>query len=379
MTAILAAAALATGLPTQGELLLKGRIIEIRPEMRLVIAETDSIIDSEGAEVFADRPEVCAVKIPDWGSIRSQGSLSAWMRLEDLSVNDPLSAYIHADQKSAYEPFELAQIDVPNQNPSFNPADAKVARDRVCGESTIVPLVFPVSGKVRYSDTFLAPRGGGKRRHHGQDLMAEKMTPLVAAFDGVVTLRFTKKKNSHNWLTLKGDGGWSARYMHLNNDTPGTDDGLAPLDQAFAPGLSSGDRVRAGQIIGYVGDSGNAENTGPHLHFELWNEELNAVFNAYPSLKKAHESKTELQPLPDWSADEGEMRVDGLLQAFDGETLSIQKPSGESLTLKVSGTALNRWSRSRLVLAAREDFQAGRQVIVMAKNDQAMQVVIFDN
>ena len=47
--------------------------------------------------------------------------------------------------------------------------------------------------------------------------------------------------------------------MHLNNDTPGTDNGRATRDQAFAPGIVIGATVTAGQVIGYVGDSGNAE------------------------------------------------------------------------------------------------------------------------
>ncbi len=58
-------------------------------------------------------------------------------------------------------------------------------------------------------------------------------------------------------------------HIHLNNDTPGTDDGQGGFQYAFAPGLTSGQHVEQGQFIAYVGDSGNAENTSPHLHFEI--------------------------------------------------------------------------------------------------------------
>ncbi len=74
--------------------------------------------------------------------------------------------------------------------------------------------------------------------------------------------------------------GW---YIHLNNDTPGTDDGLG---WGFADGISSGVHVTAGQLIGWVGDSGNAEWTASHLHFELHHPDHGSV-NPYPHLREA--------------------------------------------------------------------------------------------
>jgi len=132
-----------------------------------------------------------------------------------------------------------------------------------------LPMVFPVCGPVQWSDTFLASRDGGARQHQGQDLMAPKMREAVAAFDGVVALHRPRVAGGHFWLVLTGDNGWTATYLHLNNDTPGTDDGLGGDRYAFAPGIETGVRVRAGELLGWVGDSGNAEDTAPHLHFEL--------------------------------------------------------------------------------------------------------------
>lgn len=130
------------------------------------------------------------------------------------------------------------------------------------------PLTFPVVGPVSFTDTFGAPRSGG-RSHAGLDLMAAKMQPLVAAAAGTVT-RMTVPEPSYGYmLTITGDDGWSYNYIHINNDTPGTDDGKAPLSAVFAPGLHEDARVAAGQLVAYVGDSGNAEDVAPQLHFEL--------------------------------------------------------------------------------------------------------------
>ena len=153
-------------------------------------------------------------------------------------------------------------------------------------DGVVSPMVFPVCGQVVWSDTFGHPRGA-TRRHAGQDIMAPKMRPVVAAFDGVVTLRRPNGPGGHYWLTLTGDNGWTATYLHLNNDTPGTDDGLGTDEHAFAAGLTSGSRVRAGQHLGFVGDSGNAEGTAPHLHFELAPTATRIPINPGPSLEAA--------------------------------------------------------------------------------------------
>ena len=137
--------------------------------------------------------------------------------------------------------------------------------------------VFPVVGQdgvdFAYSDTYGAARGGG-RTHIGVDIgtYLVKGVEVVAAADGVV--RYV------NWSSDPGDlnpercctisidhaGGWRTSYIHLDNDTPGTDDGLG---WGIADGVIPGATVRQGQLIGWVGDSGNAEGTIPHLHWEV--------------------------------------------------------------------------------------------------------------
>ena len=138
----------------------------------------------------------------------------------------------------------------------------------------IVPILFPLEERASWTDTFGAARSGG-RTHAGNDIMLPKMTPLLAVVDGKVDwLNLTGKLSSYNSLPyynilLRGDDGNDYFYIHLNNDTPGTDDGQGGVQYAYAPGLTNGSRVQAGDLIGWVGDSGNAEDCGSHLHFEI--------------------------------------------------------------------------------------------------------------
>jgi hypothetical protein len=170
------------------------------------------------------------------------------------------------------------------------PARAAYADAGVSTDVVTVPMVFPVLGATSYVDTFLACRSGCTRRHFGQDLMGPKMRPLVAAFTGYVSsVKRETTVGEGNYVTIKGDNGWSANYLHVNNDTPGTDDGKGTAQYAFAPGIRPGKRVFAGELLGWSGDSGNAESTGPHLHFELRRGDAwsGTVYNAFSSLNHA--------------------------------------------------------------------------------------------
>jgi hypothetical protein len=155
------------------------------------------------------------------------------------------------------------------------------------GQMVDYPLVFPVQGEHWYNDWFWAYRGNGL--HHAQDIMAEKMVPVVAAATGMVTYvnwsTNPANLNPHRCcnLVIRHDDGWQSWYIHLNNDTPGTDDGQA---WGIAPGIVPGTRVNAGDVIGWVGDSGNAENTAPHLHFELY-DPAGILVNPFDSLRKS--------------------------------------------------------------------------------------------
>ncbi len=127
---------------------------------------------------------------------------------------------------------------------------------------------FPQDTSVTEFDSTFGARRSGGRRHKGNDLMAPKMTAVYAIADGYVET-VSDGRSSGRYLTIVHAEGWSSSYMHLNNDDPGTDNGRASWEHTLAPGVFEGAFVQSGQLIGYVGDSGNAEWTGSHTHFEL--------------------------------------------------------------------------------------------------------------
>ena len=137
-------------------------------------------------------------------------------------------------------------------------------------------LVFPVVGDVEYQDDFGAPRGQGP--HEGNDILADWRAPAVAVEDGKVHF-YEGSYRAGCMLYLYGKSGTMYLYIHLNNDlTPNSEDeGGCVSGVAFAPGLEDGDKVRAGQLIGYVGDSGDAEGIHHHLHFEVHPHDGDAV------------------------------------------------------------------------------------------------------
>ncbi|MEX2292757.1 MAG: peptidoglycan DD-metalloendopeptidase family protein [Acidimicrobiales bacterium] len=161
----------------------------------------------------------------------------------------------------------------------------------------VFDLTFPVDpAKVRYSDTYDAPRTG--HVHQATDIMGPKLLPIYAAMGGTVVKMPMADDATGYRLRIEADDGRTYSYLHLNNDSPGTDDGLGTSEQAYAAGVTLGGRVERGQHIGYMGDSGNAEATAPHLHFNIADPLVTDPYgknapNPYPSLKAA-ESKPDV-------------------------------------------------------------------------------------
>jgi hypothetical protein len=145
-------------------------------------------------------------------------------------------------------------------------------------------IVFPLVGKVQYIDDFGAPRGGSP--HQGNDLMAAKKSPAVAAEAGKVKY-WTTSASAGCMLYLYGESGTTYLYIHLNNDVTMKNDNKGKCVRGTAYTVKNGAKVAAGQQIGYVGDSGDANGGASHLHFEVHPGGGKAV-SPYPYLQKAY-------------------------------------------------------------------------------------------
>ena len=116
-------------------------------------------------------------------------------------------------------------------------------------------LAFPVRGMDQRAvgSSFGAARDSGRRRHEGVDIFAPRRTPVVAAVDGWITRQTTNRLGGKVVWLWAPSRRLSLYYAHLD-------------EQAVSPG----DRVAAGDVIGYVGNTGNARGTSPHLHFGVY-------------------------------------------------------------------------------------------------------------
>jgi hypothetical protein len=127
---------------------------------------------------------------------------------------------------------------------------------------------FPVVGNVTYVNDWHDPRPGGW--HEGNDIMSVRHQPAVAFEPGWVE-KWSRPQGAvpSCMLVLHGKSGMVYWYIHLNNDRGPDNDNDARCRKAYAPGLDYHDHVSRGQLVGFVGDSGDANGIQPHLHFEV--------------------------------------------------------------------------------------------------------------
>jgi len=214
---------------------------------------------------------------------------------------DPEPASQPVDETSPTQPTTPPPTTEPAPSPVERPSqptprdddelDTDVA-DAAPDVRVVRPIAFPVLGTVHYGNDWGNCRDGCARRHQGTDLLGVRMQPLLAAVDGTVTrIRYENLGTAGSVISITGADGWYYNYFHVNDDTPGTDDGLAGQEWQISPQLTVGSTVQAGQVIGYMGDSGNAEGSVPHLHFEIRQPDRTPV-NPYHSLAAAQAPET---------------------------------------------------------------------------------------
>jgi murein DD-endopeptidase MepM/ murein hydrolase activator NlpD len=117
-------------------------------------------------------------------------------------------------------------------------------------------LLVPVEGiaPAKLTDTYDQPRGN-ERHHEALDIMAPKGTKVLAAADGKIVKLFTSKPGGLTIYQFDPTEKYAYYYAHLDR---------------YADGLQEGAQVKRGDLIGYVGTTGNADPNGPHLHFAVF-------------------------------------------------------------------------------------------------------------
>src|SRR5436305_4041276 len=157
----------------------------------------------------------------------------------------------------------------------------------VAGTAAAAPpptrIIFPVVGPVQYQDDFGAPRAGGS--HQGNDIMAARKAPAVAAEAGKVKY-WTSSATAGCMLYLYGASRTTYLYIHVNHALTSHTANRGKCVQGTAYTIKNGAKVVAGQQIGYVGDSGDANGIHPHLHFEV-HPKGGAATDPYPYLQTA--------------------------------------------------------------------------------------------
>jgi murein DD-endopeptidase MepM/ murein hydrolase activator NlpD len=137
------------------------------------------------------------------------------------------------------------------------PAAPPVGPTDLTGDLATHHLLLPVQGirVEQLHDTFNESRGGGERVHEALDIMAPRDSPVLAVEDGRVAKLFTSKQGGLTIYQFDPTETYAYYYAHLDH---------------YTDGLKEGDFLHRGQVIGYVGTTGNANPEGPHLHFAIF-------------------------------------------------------------------------------------------------------------
>jgi murein DD-endopeptidase MepM/ murein hydrolase activator NlpD len=213
------------------------------------ISELGSLLQSDDATAFARGLDVIGT------ANERDVKLLAGFREDQRLVEENLKAL---DDVAAAKKDELESLIVEEEILNESLATLQEQLSFVLDGQAIAlnGFVFPVSAPFNFSDTFGAPRMFGTKyahTHQGVDIFGTYGSPLYATSRGVIARKAVAVLGG-NKLWLVGADGTQYYYAHLS---------------AYAPGIEDNVVVEAGQVIGFLGDSGNAKGTPPHLHFEI--------------------------------------------------------------------------------------------------------------
>lgn len=233
----------------------------------LVALGAAALLQGCGKEPVATRVDPPRHSLPDHAPLRSGPSAVA----PPAPVQGPGEASVApAEPAPPVATAAAPSGPLPKVHDAGDPRGAELLAQR--------PLLVPVVGipPSRLSDNYEQSRG--TRKHEAIDILAPAGTPVVAADDGRITKLFTSKPGGLTIYQYDPSGQIAYYYAHL---------------QRYAEGLHDGQEIKRGDVIGYVGSSGNADPGTPHLHFAVfrlgtppkwWQGD---AVNPYPALSRA--------------------------------------------------------------------------------------------
>jgi murein DD-endopeptidase MepM/ murein hydrolase activator NlpD len=196
-----------------------------------------------------------------------------------VAERPPVAAPVEVDRLLGDLEHDLSRARARSTEP-VRPATAAAAAAAMPARNLTRDLLFasilmPVRNLRPHdiSDSWGAPRDGGERKHRGIDLFAPRGTQIIAVADGIISYIGNQPKGGR-CLWLATEQGVSFYYAHL---------------ERWASGLYEGMEVRQGDVLGYVGNTGNALTTPPHLHFSILDGDES--LNPYPILRRSGRSR----------------------------------------------------------------------------------------
>lgn len=221
-------------------------------------------------------------------ALPAQTALPAWLALPALlaaayallcaTVSPATATAVFTSAPAPRASLQPASVAAASPTPLLpSPTPESFAEETAAPPPPDLSLIIPVAdvAVADLADTWGAARSAG-RRHHGIDIMAPTGRPIFAAADGVVIRMVWNGLGGRTISQRDASGEYIFYYAHL---------------EGYAPGLETGAAVHQGDLIGYVGSTGNA--TTPHLHFEIMRQPNlrrswgGKSFNPYPVLKAA--------------------------------------------------------------------------------------------